>query len=62
MRGMYAAALFEEGDGGGGRGCLVRDPFGIKPLHYMEDGRGVFFASESGALRRALDWAGEPRA
>ena len=61
MRGMYAAALFEEGEGGG-RGCLVRDPFGIKPLYYLEDDRGVFFASESGALRRALDWPGEPDA
>ena len=60
LRGMYAAALYEEGKGATGRGCLARDPFGIKPLYYIEDERGVFFASESAGLRVALDESGEP--
>ena len=60
LRGMYAAALYEEGADGSGDGCLVRDPFGIKPLYYVEDSRGVFFASEMAGLRDALGLAGEP--
>ncbi len=47
LRGMYAiAALRPKAD------CtyLARDPFGIKPLYYVEDARGVYFASEPKAL------------
>lgn len=51
LRGMYAAALY---DGSTGRGCLIRDPFGIKPLYVIEDERGVFFASEISALKSSL--------
>lgn len=57
LRGMYAAALY---DAGHDRGCLIRDPFGIKPLYLLEDERGVFFASELTALRRALGYDAPP--
>ena len=46
LRGMYAFCLV----GGDGRTWLVRDPFGIKPLHLREDARGLAFASEPRAL------------
>ena len=48
LRGMYAAAMY---DSMRHEGILVRDPFGIKPLYYCEDSRGLFFASEPAALR-----------
>lgn len=48
LRGMYAAAMY---DSARHEGLLIRDPFGIKPLYYCEDDRGVFFASEPAALR-----------
>ena len=59
LRGMYAAALYDEQVSGNagkqtGRGCLFRDPFGIKPLYFLEDERGVFFASEPGGLLAAM--------
>ncbi|MFP6734166.1 MAG: asparagine synthase (glutamine-hydrolyzing) [Rhodospirillales bacterium] len=47
LRGMYAIAAIQPG---AGHTYLARDPFGIKPLYYMEDQRGVFFASEPKAL------------
>ena len=62
LRGMYAAALYEEGREQFGNGCLMRDPFGIKPLYYFEDGRGVFFASELSGLREAAGESSEPDA
>ncbi|MEE2761098.1 MAG: asparagine synthase (glutamine-hydrolyzing), partial [Pseudomonadota bacterium] len=47
LRGMYAiAAVGTEGR----RAYLARDPFGIKPLYYVEDRIGVSFASEPRAL------------
>jgi len=49
-RGMFAAALYDEASD---RGCLVRDPFGIKPLYYCEHDTGLYFASEISALRAA---------
>jgi asparagine synthase (glutamine-hydrolysing) len=57
LRGMYAAAMY---DSARDEGVLVRDPFGIKPLYYCEDERGVFFASEPAALRAAGIGSGAP--
>lgn len=47
LRGMYAIAIHDPD-----AECLVlsRDPFGIKPLYYVEDGAGFAFASEPHAL------------
>ncbi len=51
LRGMYAIALHDRGDGGpAGRLVLSRDPFGIKPLYYAETDQGFAFASEPQAL------------
>ncbi|MDE2512692.1 MAG: asparagine synthase (glutamine-hydrolyzing), partial [Alphaproteobacteria bacterium] len=49
LRGMYAIALH---DAGAGRLILARDPFGIKPLYYVETPLGLAFASEPQALIR----------
>ncbi len=49
LRGMYAIALH---DPGAGRLLLARDPFGIKPLYYVETPLGLAFASEPQALIR----------
>ncbi len=50
LRGMYALALH---DPVAGRLVLARDPFGIKPLYYVEGPAGFAFASEPQALLRA---------
>ena len=50
LRGMYAFCLI----GGDGRTWLVRDGFGIKPLHTTQVEGGVAFASESGAFADEL--------
>jgi asparagine synthase (glutamine-hydrolysing) len=47
LRGMYAIALH---DPKAGRLVLARDPFGIKPLYYVESEHGLAFASEPQAL------------
>ena len=47
LRGMYALAIH---DPRSGRLVLARDPFGIKPLYYIETPAGVAFASEAQAL------------
>jgi len=58
LRGMYAIALHDPDEG---RLILARDPFGIKPLYYVETAQGVAFASEpralleSGVVARGLD-------
>ena len=58
LRDMYAIALHDPDEG---RLILSRDPFGIKPLYYVETAQGVAFASEpralleTGLLPRALD-------
>ncbi len=47
LRGMYAIAIH---DPGSGRLLLARDPFGIKPLYYVENRDGFAFASEPRGL------------
>jgi asparagine synthase (glutamine-hydrolysing) len=47
LRGMYAIALH---DPAAGRLVLARDPFGIKPLYYVETPGAFAFASEPQAL------------
>jgi len=47
LRGMYALAIH---DPSAGRLVLTRDPFGIKPLYYLESAAGFAFASEPQAL------------
>ena len=47
LRGMYAFAIWD----GGQRGLfMARDPYGIKPIYYADDGRSVRFASQVKAL------------
>ena len=50
LRGMYAFCLI----GVDGRTWLVRDGFGIKPLHTTQAEQGIAFASESGAFADEL--------
>jgi asparagine synthase (glutamine-hydrolysing) len=47
LRGMYAFAIFDAARKGL---FLARDPFGIKPLYYADDGRMFRFASQVKAL------------
>jgi asparagine synthase (glutamine-hydrolysing) len=50
LRGMYAIAVDDRADD---ELTLSRDPFGIKPLYYVEWADGVAFASEPQALLAA---------
>ncbi len=52
LRGMFAIAIHEPGRAPGedGRLVLARDPFGIKPLYYVETAALFAFASEPQAL------------
>lgn len=50
LRGMFAFALWDERRQ---RLLLARDPFGIKPLYYLDDGHLCLAASEVKALLRA---------
>jgi asparagine synthase (glutamine-hydrolysing) len=50
LRGMYAIALHDPANA---RLVLARDPFGIKPLYYVEREDGLAFASEPRALLAA---------
>jgi asparagine synthase (glutamine-hydrolysing) len=50
LRGMYAIAVY---DAARGRLVLCRDPFGIKPLYYVETAEYFAFASEPQALLSA---------
>ncbi len=47
LRGMYAIAIHDQSEG---RLVLARDPFGIKPLYYVELPGALAFASEPQAL------------
>ena len=47
LRGMFAIALW---DGARRRMLLARDPYGIKPLYYADDGRTLRIASQVKAL------------
>lgn len=47
LRGMYAFAIWDEGKKGL---FLARDPFGIKPLYYADDGSTLRVASQVKAL------------
>lgn len=47
LRGMYAFAIW---DSVARTLFLARDPFGIKPLYYSDDGRSIRFASQVKAL------------
>jgi len=51
LRGMYAFALH---DVERRETLLGRDPLGIKPLYFADDGRRLAFASEVQALRRVI--------
>ncbi|MEA2164537.1 MAG: hypothetical protein QOK37_2664 [Thermoanaerobaculia bacterium] len=61
LRGMFALALW---DGARRRMLLARDPYGIKPLYYADDGGTVRVASQvralaaSGKISRQFDAAG----
>lgn len=50
LRGMYAIAIW---DPHAARLVISRDPFGIKPLYYVENEAGFHFASEPQALMAA---------
>jgi asparagine synthase (glutamine-hydrolysing) len=50
LRGMYAIAIY---DPAAGKLVLTRDPFGIKPLYYVEKTPFFAFASEPSALLAA---------
>jgi asparagine synthase (glutamine-hydrolysing) len=59
LRGMYAFALW---DARTRSLLLARDPFGIKPLYYADDGRTIRVASQVKALlqSRSVETAPEP--
>jgi asparagine synthase (glutamine-hydrolysing) len=59
LRGMYAFAIWDENRKGL---LLARDPFGIKPLYYADDGHVIRFASQVKALLQSpgIDTRSEP--
>ena len=61
LRGMYAIAIYDPAKA---QLVLARDPFGIKPLYYVEGSNCFAFASEAQALLAAglADRSLEPRA
>jgi asparagine synthase (glutamine-hydrolysing) len=62
LRGMFAFALWDARER---VVVLARDPYGIKPLYYCDDGRTCRFASQvkallaTGAIARDIDPAGQ---
>jgi asparagine synthase (glutamine-hydrolysing) len=59
LRGMYAFAIYDAVEQ---TLFLARDPFGIKPLYYADDGKRIVFASQVKALLMAggIDRAPQP--
>jgi asparagine synthase (glutamine-hydrolysing) len=59
LRGMYAFAIWDEKKQGL---FLARDPFGIKPLYYSNDGKSFRFASQVKALLKGgrVDTTAQP--
>ncbi len=59
LRGMYTFAIYDARDNSL---FLARDPFGIKPLYYSTDSKGLRFASQVKALLKsgAIDTSPEP--
>ena len=59
LRGMYAFGIWDERKQSL---FLARDPFGIKPLYYADDGKTLRFASQVKALLKGarIDTAPEP--
>jgi asparagine synthase (glutamine-hydrolysing) len=57
LRGMYAFAIWDNLDR---RLFLARDPYGIKPLYYSDDGKVFRFASQVKALRAGGAVSGDP--
>ncbi len=59
LRGMYAFGIWDTYEQSL---FLARDPFGIKPLYYADDGQTIRFASQVKALLKggAVDTAPEP--
>jgi asparagine synthase (glutamine-hydrolysing) len=53
LRGMFAFVIWDRYER---RAFAARDPFGIKPLHYLQTPDGVYLASEKKALLW-LQWA-----
>ncbi len=50
LNGIFAFAVYDKETR---KLWLVRDQFGVKPLYYFQDERGIFFASEIRALLKA---------
>jgi asparagine synthase (glutamine-hydrolysing) len=61
LRGMYAFALFDQSTT---QLHMARDPYGIKPLYYADDGKALHFASSVRALKQVsqLDLSVDPAA
>ena len=59
LRGMFALAIWDEREQ---ELFLARDPFGIKPLYYADDGKTLRFASQVKALLKSgrVDASPEP--
>jgi asparagine synthase (glutamine-hydrolysing) len=57
LRGMYAFAVYDEANQSL---FLARDPFGIKPVYYSDDGQTLRFASQVKALLKSGRIAPEP--
>lgn len=57
LNGMYALAIWDMKEN---RLILARDPFGIKPLFYMEHDGNFWFASEIKSLLQAPGFSREP--